>query len=312
MPPVARAYWMDLTWYGMVRGHLLIGRGMKRLWRSHDTYPAGRRFDVEGIALGRHGLAFTVFRSRESVLFVARYGRREQRVARGEWPLAFMPSGLVIRREHKTLLLRTGGAVRFLAHAIEPQVDRGSRMVVFRSNGRLFAFDGVRIRDLVSLRKHGVTGPPVVDPLGRLVAAHDRRGLVVVGYDGRLFASAALPRSRHPADGVSSPVAANAAGTVVAFSATSGNRLRDTVYLLGRGESRAQPRFAEKLAGGNGCGQGDWLAWKGKWLLYANGGHQAAILDGSGRSPALDLGDVIGKLPGFRADGEGAFDVSWA
>ena len=312
VPRVARAYWMDFTWYGVERGHLLVGRGMKRLWRSHDTYRGGRRgIDVEGIALGPHGLAFTLARGRQSILFTARYGGRERRVARGEWPLAFTQSGLVTWRERgKTLLLHKGRSARFLSHAIEPQVDHESGMVVFRSAGRLFAFDGTRIRDLVSLRGRGVTGPPVVEPLGRMVAAHDRRRLVVVGYDSRLFASATLPRSRHPADGVSSPVVANAAGTAVAFSVTSGNRLREAVYLLAGGKSRAERLFGEKLADGGGCGQGAWLSWRGQWLLYANGAQQAAVLDSSGQAPPIQLTDVILQLPS--KDGEGAFNADWA
>ena len=46
---------MDLSWYGIAHRHLLIGRGMKRLWRSHDAYPGGKRVDVNGIALSRDG-----------------------------------------------------------------------------------------------------------------------------------------------------------------------------------------------------------------------------------------------------------------
>jgi hypothetical protein len=313
VPSVARAYWMDFTWYGVAQGHLLIGRGMKRLWRSHNTYRGGRRVDVGGIAIGRRGLAFSLLRGGQSLLFVARYGGREHQVASGEWPLTFAGDRLVTWRQHdKTLLLRKGGAARVLAHAIDPQLDRESRMVVFRSNGKLFAFDGARVRNLASLRQLRVTGVPTVDPLGRLVAVHDRKRLVVVGYDGRLFATATLPRSRRLADGVSGAVVANAESSSVAYTATSGNRLRETVYLLARGARKAVPLHGEKLAGENGCGAGAWLAWRGRWLLYANGAQQAAVLDSGGKVPARSLGDVIAQLPGIRHDGEGAFNVEWA
>jgi len=311
VPPVARAYWMDFSWYGIAHGHLLIGRGMKQLWRSHDTYPGGRRVDVEDLALGPHGLAFSLYRGRQSLLFTARYGGREHRVANGELPLAFTHAGLVTWREHgKSLLLHTGQTVRFLAHAIEPQVDRESRMVVFRSKGELFVFDGARVRELASLRKLGVIGVPVVEPLGRLVAAHDRRRLIVVDYDGRLVASTLLPRSRHRVDGVTSPVAADADGTAVAFTVTSGNLLRETVYLLARGTRRAQPLLSEKFVGGGGCGAGAWLSWRGRSLLYANAAQQAAVIDSSHQAPALELSDVIARLPGL--NGEGTFNVDWA
>jgi hypothetical protein len=226
-------------------------------------------------------------------------------------PLSFSSGRLVTWQEHgKTLLLHSGRTVRFLAHAIDPQVDHESRMVVYRSNGELYAFDGEHIRDLISLRNQGVTGTPTVEPLGRWVVAHDRRRLVVVGYDGRLFASTALPRSRRPADGVSSPVVANAAGTAVAFSVTSGNRLRETVYLLAAGKSRASRLFGEKLGDGGGCGEGAWLEWRGQWLLYANGAQQAAVLDSSGRAPAIQLSDLIAQLPS--KDGESNFNADWA
>ena len=44
----------------------------------------------------------------------------------------------------------------------------------------------------------------------------------------------------------------------------------------------------------------------------ANGGHQAAVLDSSLQAPAIELGDVIAKLPGLSTNGEGAFNVDWA
>jgi len=317
VPRVARGYWpQDLAWYGVAHGHVLIGRGMKQLWRSHETYPRGRYLDVGSVVLGRGALAFSYYQGRQSRVLIARYGGREHLVARGEVPLMLTSGRLVTWSERGgALLLRgvTGRLVRKLAaKAGDPQIDRANRIVFFRSAGQLFAFDGVWVRQLASFRKLRLTGVPAVEPLGQLVAVHDRHRLVVVDYDGRPFASAALPRSRHLADGVSSPVAANADGTAVAFSVTSGNRLRETVYLLAKGNRRAEPLFAQKFAGGNGCGGGVWLAWQGRWLLYANGGQQATVLDSSGRAAPLQLTDVIAKLPGIRTDGEGVFNVDWA
>jgi hypothetical protein len=318
VPPVARGYWpQDLAWYGLAHGHVLIGRGMKQLWRSHDTYIRGRYIDIGAVVLGRGVLAFSYYVGRQSRVLTARYGGRERLVARGEVPLLFAGSGRLVtwRDRGGALVLRGAGGepLRTLAtKAADPQVDRANRVLFFRSAGQLFAFDGVRVRPLAPLRELGMTGVPTVEPLGGLVAVHDRRRLVVMGYEGRRFASVSLPRSRHRADGVSSPVASNGARTAVAFSVTSGNRLRETVYLLVKGNSRAEPLFAEKLVGGNGCGGSDWLAWQGKWLLYANGGQQAAVIDSSGQAPAIDLSKVIAQLPGIRTDGEGAFNVEWA
>jgi len=181
----------------------------------------------------------------------------------------------------------------------------------FRSGRELFAFDGVCVRQLASLPRLGLKGVPTVEPLGRLVALHDRHRLVVVDYDGRVVASTVLPRSRHRVDGVSSPVAASVDGTAVAFTVTSGNLLRETVYLLAAGSHRARALHSEKFVGGGGCGAGAWLAWRGPWLLYANAGQQAAVVDSSGQAPALELGDVIATLPGLQANGEGMFNVDW-
>jgi hypothetical protein len=309
---VARGYWPDtLAWYGLAHGHVLIGRGMKQLWRSHDTYTHGRYLDIGAVVLGRRRVAFSYYQGRQSNVLVARFGGAEHLVARGEAPLAFSSGRLVTwRNRDKALLLRRERTARFLAHAIEPQVDHESRMVVFRSNGELYAFYGERIMALISLSKHGVTDPPTVEPLGRWVGVHDRRRLLVVGYDGRLFASTAVPRR-----GIASPVAPDPSGTAVAFTATrSVSDKGDTVYLLRAGEKKATPIFTESLApnGAGGCGASDWLAWQGRWVLFADAEQRAAVVDTSGHAAPVELGDVIAELPGIGFDGEGSFDVAWA
>jgi len=316
VPKVAKGYWpTDLAWYGLDHGHVLIGRGMTQLWRSHETYTHGRYLDVGSVVLGRGRLAFSYYQGRQSRVVVSRYEGKEHLAARGEVPFVFTRFGdLVTWREHDhALLLRSGsGRERTLAaHAVDPQVDRANRIVFFRSGRELFAFDGVCVRQLASLPRLGLKSVPTVEPLGRLVALHDRHRLVVVDYDGRVVASTVLPRSRHRVDGVSSPVAASVDGTAVAFTVTSGNLLRETVYLLAAGSHRARALHSEKFVGGGGCGAGAWLAWRGPWLLYANAGQQAAVVDSSGQAPALELGDVIATLPGLQANGEGMFNVDW-
>lgn len=320
VPAVARGYWMDLTWYGRSHGHLLIGRGMERLWRSHGTYPGIRSGDVGAVALGRRALAFNFYEGRKSRLFLARYGGRERATAAGEIPLEFTGSGALVtwRERGGALFLRSesGRFLRRLARrAIEPQVDRESRTVIYRFEGRLFAFDGVRARSLGSLHKLGVTGVPVVEPLGRLIAVHDRRRLVVLDYQGRVFASTPVPRKSGFADGVSSSVVANAEGSAVAYTATHyGSGSHETVYVLRAGERIARPLFSEGLDGldAGGCGGTAWLAWQRGWLLYANAQQRASVVDSSGQAPAVELGDVVAQLPGIRTDGEGVFDVAWS
>ena len=315
VPPVARGYWMDLAWYGLDHGHVLIGQGMKRLWRSHDTYTRGRYLNIGSVVVGRGRLAFSYYQGRQSRVLVARYGHAEHLVAQGEAPFVFTGAGDLVtwqERGHALVLREANGGERTLApHAVDPQVDRANRIVFFRSARQLYEFDGNSVRRLASLPRLGLTGVPTVEPLGRLVAVHDRHRLVVVDHAGRPVASTVLPRSRHRADGVTSPVATNAGGTAVAFTVTSANRLRETVYLLARGTRRARALHSEKFVGG-GCGAGAWLAWQGRWLLYANAGQQAAVVDSSSRSPGVELTDVIAKLPGLQANGEGMFNVDWA
>jgi hypothetical protein len=325
VPPVARGYWPDdLTWYGRLGdGHLVLGRGMQELWRSHGTYAGPRQGDVDVVALGRAELAFSfsLYRGRRSRLYIARYGEPERLVAHGEMPLAFTPSDELVtwRERGGALTLRDeNGRVqrRLAARAVDPKVDRASGVVVFRSKGRLFAFGGARVRKLASLRKLNLVHLPIVEPLGGLVAVYDRRRLVVLDYDGRIVASTALPAHPKRADGISSPVVANAAGTAVAFTATNGNTAygssgRETVYLLTAGERRARPVFAERVMF-EICERGASLSWDGGWLLYANSEQQAAVIDSSGNAPTTELGNVIAQLPGYNTDEDRIFDIAWA
>ena len=319
VPSAARGYWMDLTWYGRSHGHLLIGRGMERLWRSHNTYRGPINSDLGAVALGRKALAFGFFRGRRPDLYVARYGGRERLAARGESPLGFVPSGALVTLEDKSqaLVLRSdsGRLERLIApHVIEPQRDLHSGMLVYRVRHRLFVFDGTHPRQIAGLRRLGIRGTPQIEPLGRLVAVHDQRRLVVVAYDGRLRASTALPTRPKRADMVSSSVEANQAGTAVAFTATKGNTAygssgRETVYVLGAGDRQARPVLTEQVTF-KVCERMASLAWRGRWLLYGNSERQAAIVDISGERPALDLSEVIARLPATSRD-DGRFDVAW-
>ena len=320
VPSVARGYWMDLTWYGRSHGHLLIGRGRERLWRSHDTYRGPINSDIGGVAVGGEGVAFSFFRGRRSDLYIAPYGGRERLVARGEAPLGFVRSGALVTWQDKShaLVLRSssGRFERLIAsHAIEPQRDLHSGMLVYRVRHRLFVFDGARPRQIAGLYRLGVRGTPQIEPLGRLVAVRDQRRLVVVRYDGSLMASTALPRRPKPADMVSSSVVANQAGTAVAFTATKGNTAygssgRETVYVLEGGDGQARPMLTEPVTF-KVCERTASLSWHGRRLLYGNSERQAAIVDVSRERPALELSDLVARLPGPSGD-DGRFDVAWA
>jgi len=315
--PRGASYWpQDVVWYRFARHHLLIGRGLKQLWRSHNRYRAVYPANVGRVALGRVGLSFSYFRrlDRPPRLYVARYRGREREVAPGEDPLAFFPSGELVtwRASDRALVLR-GSDGRFervaAPHAIDPQWDRESGLVVFRFGHQLRVFDGRRVRELADRYALGVRGVPVVETLGRFVAVHDTRRLVIVDYEGRLVARAPLPKRQDRADGVSSSVVSNGAGTAVAFTATHRAQEVDTVYVLVAGTSRALARFSIKTDF-SGCGYTASLAWHGPWLLYSNADPAAAVVDGSGRASAVGLNEVISRLPG--AERGGIFNIAWA
>ena len=304
--PKGSDYFMDLTWYRFSRGrHLLIGRGLKQLWRSHDRYPFTRADSVGAVVVGAHELAF----SYGGRLYRARYGEPERLVARAEDPVALFSGQLLSRRLHGWALVLRGTGKVVVRHAVEPQWDRAAGMVVFRTGRRLRAFDGRRVRLLANRYDLGVKGNPVVEPLGRFVSLHDRRRLVLVGYEGRVVASTPLPKARTQDDVVSSAVTSNAAGTGVAFTATHRWNSRETVYLLAAGSRRAHALFSARPDIG-GCGYVASVAWHGRWLLYSSGDQRATILDSGRREASVNLAPVIARLPGRRRDG--LFNIAWA
>ena len=314
--PRGASYWpQDLVWYRFARHHLLIGRGLRELWRSHDRYPVTWPANLGRVAVGRLGLSFSYFRrlDREPRLYLARYGGPEHLAARGEDPLAFVASGELVTwrdKDHALVLRGRGGRFERVvnARATEPQWDPGARLLVFRIGCRLRVFDGRRVRELAWLRSLGVTGAPVVEPLGQLVAVHDTRRLVVLDYDGRVLASARLP-SHQTSDGVSSSAAANPAATKVAFTATDRSRGEETVYVLAAGARRLDAVYSRK-ADFRGCGWSSSVAWHRQWLLYSDGDERAAVVGSTGSTGAIDLSNVVARLPGFERDG--LFEIAWA
>lgn len=322
--PRGASYWADLTWYRFAGRHLLVGRGHRLLWRSQRAYAGTYPGNVGVVALGVRELAFSYFRDftgSRPVLYLARYGAGERRLTRGETPLAFLRSGaLVTWRAHGgALVLRAaGGRLQRLItrHAANPLVDPRSGTLLFRVGDRLRVFDGRRVRTLASLRALGLTGQPLIEPLGRLIAVRDQRRLVVLDQNGRTFAATKLPPRPRPTDMVSSPVVANPTSTAVAFAATrdntaSGSRGRETVYLLGRGERRARPLYSERFEF-KGCERAASLAWHGHSLLYSASEERAAVIDSTLRAQPIELSGLIAQLPGRRHGGDGAFEASWS
>jgi hypothetical protein len=304
--PKGSNYFMDLTWYRFSRSHhLLIGRGLEQLWRSHDRYPATRATYIGAVVLGARQLSFNY----TGRLYVASYDGRERLVARGEQPVAFFSGDLLSWRLRGFALVLRGAGTVVVPHAVDPQWDRASGMVVFRTGRRLRAFDGRRVRLLANRYQLGVKGAPVVEPLGQFVSIHDTRRIVVVDYEGRVVASASLPKRRVRADGVSSSVVTNAGGSAVAFTATHRSRGTETVYVLAAGARRVLPVFTTQ-SDFSGCGYSASLEWHGKWLLYSNAEPRAAIVAGTEKAASVELTKAISRLPGVQRDGP--FFIAWA
>ena len=320
VPRIAMGYWSDLTWYGFRHGHLLIGRGHRQLWRSHRRYPATKPVNIGAVVLGARELAFTYYAGRRSLLYLARYGAGERPVVRGETPLRFFGKDDLVtwRDPSRVLVLRTasGRLERVLVpHASDVALESRTGGLVFRTGDRLGVIDAGGVQDLASLRGLGIKGWPVIEALGKLVAVHDRTRLVVLARDGGVAASSALPVSRQPADGVSSSVAANATGTLFAFTATAGNTAQgssgsEAIYLLAAGETQARSVFSARLDFAV-CGRTADLSWRGRWLLYSATEGTAAVVDGSLEASPIDLSGTIARLPGAWSDGGGYFDVAW-
>jgi hypothetical protein len=321
VPRVAQGYWGDLTWYGFQRGQLLVGRGHRQLWHSRQRFTGTNPVNVGAVVLGARELAFTYVRSRRPLLYLAGYRSTERLVTRGETPLAFLGSGEFVtwRDRSRALILRgAGGRIKRLLvrHASDVALDRQDGALVFRAGDHLGVIEGSRVEGLGSLRGLGVKGWPAIEPLGGLVAVHDRNRLVVIDYTGHLVASTALPGRQQPSDAISSSVVANATGTAFAFTATRGNTAhgssgQETLYLLGAGEQQARPIFNEQLDF-EVCERMADLAWHGRWLLYSTTEGRAAVVDSSVEATSTDLSRLVARLPGARSDGEGFFEVSWA
>ena len=247
-------------------------------------------------------------------LYLARSGGAERAVARGETPIGWTSDGLLVTWGRAgSLRVRDGGGrlVRTLAGSVYTFVfDPGSHALFFLSNGRLERFDGRRLLSLLRLTAVGLSAPLTIQPAGAFVALRGRRRLVVVRRDGVVIASTLLPRAKLRTDSVSSEVAADAAGNV-AFTATRGNTAYgstgpETVYLLRRGASDAQPLYRKRIAFAV-CERQASLAWRGRWVLYSASEGYAAIVDTSSRR-AVDLSSTISRLPGTDTK---SFQASW-
>jgi hypothetical protein len=318
VPPGANWY-EDLSWYRIVRGHVVVGRGLRTEWRSHHSYPLSRGSGVGAVTLWSNRVAFSFAAPpanwKRPTLYVARRGSAERAVAVGETPIGWTADGALVTWGHPgSLRVRGGGGrlIRVLAADVYTFVfDPSSRALLFLAHGRLERFDGRRLRTLLRLKAVGLSTPLTIQPAGRFVALRGQRRLVVAGRDGAVTSSTALPHLNLSTDRVSSDVAADSRGDV-AFTATRGNTAygskgTETVYLLPRGAHTAQPLYRKRIAFAV-CERQATVAWHGAWLLYtASEGYAVAVNAATRR--AVDLSSTIARLPGMDAQD---FTAKWS
>jgi hypothetical protein len=318
--PAGSSWFMDLTWYRVERGHLVVGRRHESLWRSRGRFVPARGEGVGAVALARGRVAFSFFAGKTPTLYLARLGGAENPVAHGETPLGWTQSGSLLTLSARGGAIRvraaSGRLERILAHGIYNfAFDHATGTIVYVAHGTLERFDGRRVRTLAHLTMLGLGGRPSLSPFPGVVVVSGRRRLVVLRPDGSLVSSTLLPRPHAHADWAPGAIAADRHGTV-AFTATQGNtaygsRGTESVYLLATG-ARAARRVHRERVDFAVCERQAGLAWHDGWLLYSAGEGYAAAIDTRRPGRSVALSPLIRRLPGMTAGAEDQFfDASW-
>jgi hypothetical protein len=304
------------TWYMLERGHLIVGLGSRRLWRSRGTF--GSRWQLGVIVAGPRAVAY----QHDHELWIAPFGGAERPVATQELPLGWTAGGLyTYRYRDRALLLRsdTGALVKVIGRrplGSDYQVQDGNLYFVRR--GALICARGASVRRLGSLSAFGVSAAPSLAPLGRYVELMDDDRVVVVRPDGSVFASTPLPTSRGHTENISSALAVAPDGSAVAFAAAAGQWRQtpshpsgvhgtETVYLLEPGARAAVPVHTEDVVF-RACERGGDVQWRGSWLLYSNSEGNLVAIDTSAGGRSIDLTGLGRRLPGT-SDG---FTAYWS
>jgi hypothetical protein len=273
------------------RGYLLVGRGRRLLWRSHEQL-AAKHLGV--IAAGEHAVAF----QRQHRLYIASYGAAARPVARRELPLGWTTGGLYTysypRRE---LLLRDehGMLEKVISRgALEYEFDVESGRLYFISRGLLMSADSARVRRLASLNSLGMSPNTYVQPLGRVVELLDDRRLAVVRPGGSLFASTQV----RTLDRISSFLAIAPDASAIAFTGVTGPTTHpnaENVYLL-RAGAHAAVAVHHEPGSFIGCAQGASIQWHRNWLLYSNNDGKLSAIDTHRGHRTIELSGIVRRL----------------
>src|SRR4051794_8017495 len=104
VPPGVNWY-EDLSWYRIVRGHVVVGRGLRTEWRSHRSYPLSRGSGVGAVRASSNRVAFSFAAPpanwKRATLYVARRGSDERAVAVGETPIGWTGQGALVTWSHR-------------------------------------------------------------------------------------------------------------------------------------------------------------------------------------------------------------------
>jgi hypothetical protein len=279
---------------GILRhGYLVVGRGTKILWRSHEQL-AAKHLGV--IAAGKRAVAF----QRQHKLYIASYSRAARPVAPRELPLGWTTGGLYTysypRRE---LLLRDehGALHKVISRrALEYEFDAASGRLYFISRGLVMSADGAHVRRLASLNSLGMSPNTFLQPLGRVVELLDDRRLALVRPNGSLFASTQV----RTLDRISSFLSIAPDASAIAFTGITGPTKHpnaENVYLLRAG---AHTALAVHRQPGSflGCAQGASIQWHRNWLLYSNNDGNLSAIDTHRGHREIDLTGVVRRLHG--------------
>jgi hypothetical protein len=300
------AAWSPITrvWFAFRHGHLVVGRGHQRRWRSHGTFRS--QFRLGAVTVGKDMVAF----SYDNNLYLASLHGRERRIARSEFPLGWTSGGLYTYRWHRSLLLRdsAGRVVTTIARwpfNVDFQLVSGS--LYFLAHGAVMSADGNGVHRLTSLRALGLPGAMSVflQSAGPLLELEDNSRLVMLRSDGAPFASTRL-REGH-VGGISSSVLAAPDLSAVAFTATAGQtRGTESVYVLRAGTHRASPLHTEHITF-QACERGATVQWHGRWLLYTASEGVVAAIDTGRTHRTVELTGMVMKLAGIA----GGFSAYW-
>jgi hypothetical protein len=290
------------VWWAARHGHLVVGRGMNPVWRSHGVIAS--RWQLGVVTLGPHTVAF----QHDHKLYLARLDGAERPVASREMPLGWTADGLyTYQYQSRAFLLRSDTGELLKTIGRQPFGSNyfvASGSLYFITHGVLRRAQGARVHPLVSLRHLRLSARSVwMQPIGRLLELQDARHIVLLRSDGSLFAWTPLRGSEQRAENEVSFLDITPSASAVAFILAA----NQTAYVLRAGAHTALPVYTEH-AELTGCAHWARLAWHRNWLLYNDAEGRLTVIDSIGAPRVIDLSGLARSLPGAQP----GFSAYWS